>query len=121
MKVRWKKTAAAALAGLFIVTAAGCGGGDKNAGKKEILKVGVTGLAATLEPADYAAGQTLIRWGQGETLAKFDKTMHAAPWLAERWQVAEDKLTWTFTIRNGAKFSNGNKVRRRNAGPGSNP
>ena len=110
MKVRWKKTAAAALAGLCIVTAAGCGGGDKNAGKKEILKVGVTGLAATLEPADYAAGQTLIRWGQGETLAKFDKTMHAAPWLAERWQVADDKLTWTFTIRDRAKFSNGNKV-----------
>ena len=105
MKVRWKKTAAAALAGLFIVTAAGCGGGDKNAGKKEILKVGVTGLADTLEPADYAAGQTLIRWGQGETLAKFDKTMHAAPWLAERWQVAEDKLTWTFTIRDSAKFA----------------
>ena len=118
MKVRWKKTAAAALAGLFIVTAAGCGGGDKNAGKKEILKVGVTGLADTLEPADYAAGQTLIRWGQGETLAKFDKTMHAAPWLAERWQVAEDKLTWTFTIRDSAKFSNG---RRRKAGPGSDP
>ena len=110
MKVRWKKTAAAALAGLCIVTAAGCGGGDKNAGKKEILKVGVTGLADTLEPADYAAGQTLIRWGQGETLAKFDKTMHAVPWLAERWQVADDKLTWTFTIRDRAKFSNGNKV-----------
>lgn len=110
MNAMWKKTAAAALAGLFLVTAAGCGGGGDKAGKKEILKVAVTGFADNLEPADPAAGRTAIRCGLGETLAKFDTAMQAVPWLAESWQVADDKLTWTFTIRDRGKFSNGSKV-----------
>ena len=33
--------------------------------------------------------------------------MNATPWLAESWQIADDKLTWTFKIRDNVKFSNG--------------
>lgn len=36
--------------------------------------------------------------------------MNSTPWLAENWQVSDDKLTWTFKINDKAKFSNGNKV-----------
>ena len=38
------------------------------------------------------------------------KKMNSTPWLAENWQVSDDKLTWTFKINDKAKFSNGNKV-----------
>ncbi len=31
----------------------------------------------------------------------------AEPWLAERWSVAGDNLTWTFELRDGVTFSNG--------------
>jgi peptide/nickel transport system substrate-binding protein/oligopeptide transport system substrate-binding protein len=33
------------------------------------------------------------------------------PALAERWEISEDKKQWTFTIRQNAKFSNGDPVR----------
>jgi peptide/nickel transport system substrate-binding protein len=36
--------------------------------------------------------------------------MTAEPWLAQSWSVADDKLTWTFKIRDGVKFSNGNPL-----------
>ena len=29
------------------------------------------------------------------------------PWLAESWTVADDNLTWTFSLRSGVTFSNG--------------
>ncbi|WP_243692836.1 peptide ABC transporter substrate-binding protein [Treponema sp. J25] len=38
-------------------------------------------------------------------------TMEPVPALAARWEVSEDKKTWTFTIREGAKYWNGDPVR----------
>lgn len=94
---------------LFALIAAGCGG-EKPPAKKEVLKVGVTNFADNLEPTDHAIGWTLIRYGLGETLARFDKQMKIVPWLAESWEVSDDKLTWTIRINDKAKFSNGNKL-----------
>ena len=51
-----------------------------------------------------------MRYGLGECLVKFDKKMNSTPWIAESWQVSDDKLTWTFKINDKAAFSNGNKV-----------
>lgn len=31
----------------------------------------------------------------------------AQPWLAESWSVADDNVTWTFNLRGGVTFSNG--------------
>ncbi len=91
--------------------AAGCGG-DKasSGGKKEVLKVGVTNFADSLEPTDNYFSWVVMRYGIGETLVKFDDKMNATPWLAESWKLSDDKMTWTFKINDKAKFSNGNKV-----------
>lgn len=35
--------------------------------------------------------------------------MNPEPWIAESWKVSDDKLSWTFKIKD-IKFSNGNKV-----------
>ncbi len=51
-----------------------------------------------------------MRYGMGETLTKFDEKMNIQPWLAESWKISDDKLTWTFKIRDGVKFSNGNPL-----------
>lgn len=106
----WKKTAMVALAGVFVLTAAGCGGGDKKAAGNETLKVGVMNEADGLEPADPDGGRALLRYGLGETLVKFDNNMKTAPWLAESWKMDGDRLTWTFIINSKATFSNGKKV-----------
>ena len=111
MKAVWKKSVAAALAGLVALTASGCGGGGKKAAaSKDSLKVGVYSFAASLEPADSYCSWAVVRYGIGETLTRFDGKMVARPWLAESWKMADDKLTWTFRISDRAVFSNGNKV-----------
>ena len=87
----------------------GCGGGQ-SAGDKTTLKVGVTNFADTLEPTENYFGWVVMRYGMGETLVKFDEKMNATPWLAESWKIGDDKLTWTFKIRDNVKFSHGNPL-----------
>ncbi|MEU1085852.1 ABC transporter substrate-binding protein [Streptomyces sp. NPDC005576] len=44
-------------------------------------------------------------------LTNYDpKDSHAVPGLATKWEPSPDKLTWTYTIRSDAKWSDGEKV-----------
>ena len=110
MKKALKITAAAAMIGLLAFAAAGCGGGDKKAEHKDTAKFGVTNFADSLEPTDNYFGWVVMRYGLGECLVKFDKKMNSTPWLADKWQISDDKLTWTFHINDKACFSNGTKL-----------
>ena len=69
MKKSWKK---ALLAGLSIVMMgsfiAGCGS-NNGAANKDVLKVGVTNFASTLEPTENFFAWVVMRYGVGETLA----------------------------------------------------
>ena len=80
MKKSWKK---ALLAGLSIVMMgsfiAGCGS-NNGADNKDVLKVGVTNFASTLEPTENFFAWVVMRYGVGETLAKFDEQMKPQPW-----------------------------------------
>lgn len=106
-----KITAAIAIIGLLAFASAGCGADDKKAAAvKDTLRFGVTNFADSLEPTDNYFGWIVMRYGLGECLVKFDEKMNATAWVAENWQVGDDKLTWTFKINDKAKFSNGNKV-----------
>ena len=113
MKKMLKVTAAAAMVGLMAF-AAGCGGGDKKADKaaavKDTLKMGVTNFADSFEPTENYFGWVVMRYGVGECLTKFDKNMNTVGWLADKWSVSDDKLTWTLHINDKATFSNGKKV-----------
>lgn len=111
MKSIYKKGAALAAAALMTVAFAGCGGGDKSASKgpKDTLTVGITNFADSLEPTDNYFGWQVMRYGVGECLVHFDNKMNPEPWIAESWKVSDDKLSWTFKIKD-IKFSNGNKV-----------
>lgn len=111
MKKSWKK---ALLAGLSIVMMgsfiAGCGSDNNGAANKDVLKVGVTNFASTLEPTENFFAWVVMRYGVGETLAKFDEQMKPQPWIASKWEVSPDHKTWTFTINDKVKFSNGKKL-----------
>ncbi|WP_371378183.1 ABC transporter substrate-binding protein [Sporomusa aerivorans] len=89
---------------------AGCGGSGKKEADKKTLKIGVTNFADSLEPTENYFGWVVMRYGMGESLAKFDEKMNVQPWLAESWQISADHLTWTFKIRDGVKFSNGKSL-----------
>lgn len=45
-----------------------------------------------------------------ETLTFYDNDMNIVPWLAESWEQSEDGLTWTFNLREGVTFSNGEEM-----------
>jgi len=105
---KWKKLLSVAMAAcLSVAVFAGCGGKEAS---KDTLRVGVTNFADSLEPTENAFGWVVMRYGMGETLTKFDEKMNIQPWLAEKWTISDDKLTWTFKIRDGVKFSNGNPL-----------
>ena len=105
---KWKKLLSVAMAAcLSVAVFAGCGGKEAS---KDTLRVGVTNFADSLEPTENAFGWVVMRYGMGETRTKFDEKMNIPPWLAEKWTISDDKLTWTFKIRDGVKFSNGNPL-----------
>ena len=105
---KWQKLLSVAMAAcLSVAVFAGCGGKEAS---KDTLRVGVTNFADSLEPTENAFGWVVMRYGMGETLTKFDEKMNIQPWLAEKWTISDDKLTWTFKIRDGVKFSNGNPL-----------
>ncbi len=43
-------------------------------------------------------------------LVRLDGDLHVAPDLAESWKISDDGLTYTFTLRAGAKFSDGSPI-----------
>lgn len=113
MNKNWKQWIRRAAFGAMAVAAvgvmAGCGS-DGAPSDKSVLKFGVTNFADTLEPTQNFFGWVVMRYGMGEALVKFDTKMNTEPWLAESWSVSDDKLTWTFKIRDNVKFSNGDPL-----------
>ena len=88
-----------------------CGGKSaKSKGNPDELVVGVTTFADTLEPTDQYFGWVITRYGVGENLTKFDEKGDLQPLLAESWKLSDDKLEWTFKIRDGVTFSNGHPL-----------
>jgi peptide/nickel transport system substrate-binding protein len=43
-------------------------------------------------------------------LVRLDAEMNPVPELAESWQISPDNLTWTFTLRQGVKFHDGQEL-----------
>jgi len=74
------------------------------------LTIGVTSFADTLEPTEQYFSWVVSRYGVGETLVRFDEKGDLAPCLAEDWFISDDQLTWTFAIRKGVQFSNGDDM-----------
>ena len=58
-----------------------------------------------LDSGSYAA-QTLVYEG----LVKYDSHMEIVPAIAQRFSVASDGLTYSFSLRDQARFSDGSKV-----------
>lgn len=112
LKAKLKRFITAGLAmGMAVTFLAGCGGSSGSSGdKSSTLRVGVTNFADTLEPTENYFAWVVMRYGIGETLARFDEKMRTQPWLAESWKISEDHLTWTFKIRDNVKFSNGDPL-----------
>ncbi|MEU6048894.1 ABC transporter substrate-binding protein [Streptomyces xanthochromogenes] len=104
-----RATAAAVLAGVLAVGAGACsnpGGGSGGSGKKDSAVVGIAYEPETLSP--------LLGYGKDgnsklfDGLLTFDADMKLKPALATALpEVSADRLTYTYKLRQGVKFSDG--------------
>ena len=45
-----------------------------------------------------------------DTLFALDEKLEIKPQMVDKWEVSPDKLTWTFTLRDGLEFHDGTPV-----------
>src|SRR3979490_2623405 len=45
-----------------------------------------------------------------DTLFAFDEKFEVKPQMVHTWSVSDDKLTWTFTLRDGLQWTDGKPV-----------
>ena len=76
------------------------------------LKVEMPGIGVdTLNPfLSYFAGSLSIFGSIYPALDQLSPTGQAEPYLAQSWTTSADKLTWTFKIRQGLKWSDGQPI-----------
>ena len=92
---------------------AGCGGSGGGGGSSEeiVLPVHIGSNPDTIDPALNSAvdGATLIIHAF-EGLYTLDKDGIPVPAQAEKVEISEDELTYTFTLRDGLKWSDGTEI-----------
>ncbi|AQA01361.1 hypothetical protein BVC93_01720 [Mycobacterium sp. MS1601] len=114
----------ARLAGVFVTAAAttfvaacgssptdsgGSGSGDGTPQSGGTLRIGLSSDSSCLDP-HQTGNSTLITMGRQFVDSLIDQdpeTMEFKPWLAESWKANDTNTEFTFTLRDGVTFSNG--------------
>jgi oligopeptide transport system substrate-binding protein len=100
---------AAGLLAVVLVLASGPSAGPMRAAGPPLRYL--AGPAGTLDPAYIAAAsdvQLLLQLYAG--LTRLDETGAAYPSLASGWEISDDGLVYTFTLREGLSFSDGSPL-----------
>lgn len=80
-------------------------------GQPKVLVLGSGQSAGTMNPVNAYDGWYSIRYGIGQTLTKMNDDMSISGWLVEDdYSANSDNTVWTFHIKDGITFSNGNKL-----------
>jgi peptide/nickel transport system substrate-binding protein len=96
-------------------------GGGQGEGPAEPEKAGKYGgtmtrayfAPSTLDPGfaqDITGGEICAIWGDYLAYVDEDLSIDPSRSLAENWEVSADGLTWTFTLRKGVMFHNGEEM-----------
>ncbi|MER6170235.1 ABC transporter substrate-binding protein [Streptosporangium sp. NPDC001681] len=85
--------------------------------EKRIVRLGATQSMDSMNPflAVRVVSTSIHRWMYGFLTVPDSKTLKPSPDLAESWETSPDKLTWTFTMRAGATWSDGRPVTAQDA------
>ena len=94
---------------LSVVAAIWIANASAQAAGKDTLVVASGAEAVTLDPGVSFDGQSPLIWrGVYESLLQYqDGTLNIVPSLAESYKISDDKLTYTFKLRPGIKFTDG--------------
>lgn len=112
-KVTQRVTVSAAAFGLL--AAAACSppdtGGGSDDGESKSLVVAETTAPSSLDPQASGLFQDRFAWQLSyECLMDTTPEGELEPKLAEEYELSDDGLTYTFTLREGVKFSNGENL-----------
>jgi len=111
------------VAAMMISTLTGCGGNkastptptdttkpaQETPAKKDSLVIALSSDSLSLDP--HKTDETVtnaVNLHIFEALIFYDKDLKNMPCLATEWKLADDGVTWTFKLREGVKFHNGN-------------
>lgn len=106
----------AALAGI----GAGCGGSSSDGtsdAEQPVFRIGMqNGVIHTLNPflGNYVSDQVVMNM-QYPLLFQYDQDLETKPGLAESWTTSADGMTWTFKIKSGAEWSDGQPITAKDA------
>lgn len=104
----WRVAGPALTLAAAVACGSGCSGGSATSGPRDRLIFAAAADATTLDPhntTDTESDQVIMM--VYEPLIAFDDAMQIVPRLAERWNVADDGVTWTFHLRAGVRFHDG--------------
>lgn len=101
------------LALILLMTAlCACGKGGANEDKENAIVVGISQDMDSLDPHKaVAAGTKEVLFNIFEGLVKPDTEGNLNPAVAEKYEISEDGMKYTFTLREGITFHNGEKVK----------
>lgn len=98
---------------LLALTLGVVGMGGVTAQEEQVLVVGLSEDYHSLDPSRaYEPGGSLVHHSVYDTLVTFpsDSVSEIIPNLAESWEISEDGLVYTFTLRGDVTFSNGDPL-----------
>lgn len=127
----WKKATALFAAAAMTLTLTGCSGSDADAGNtasadnsssgagstasanaRDDLNLRIEDAFSTLDPHNLSLNADMLLCRQiYEPLYTLNDNAETIPMLAESYTVSEDGLTWTFSLRSGVTFHNGEELK----------
>ena len=116
-KGRRLEAVAVTLAVLVAIAAAPVAGAQEQPAQKLTFTVGIVNDVDSLNPFIGILAETYEVWaGMYDQLVGYSqKDFSPVPQLAESWQVSPDGLTWTYKLRQGVKWSDGQPLTARDA------
>lgn len=94
---------------LFLcISFAGCGGGAQTSESVNTFRIGTPVSIDTLNPlASYMQVGFEVFLLVYDPLVRYDENFEPTGCLAESWETSEDGLTWTFHLKDGVKWHDG--------------
>jgi peptide/nickel transport system substrate-binding protein len=104
-----RRVVAAAMAALLSMTLVACASNGGDDPSPTTLRVGISNLNfASIDPLNYGSVIGLDTQPVYEALLAWDQTNNTyAPWLAESFELADDRLSMRMKIREGIEFVDG--------------
>lgn len=97
---------------MILCVCAACGSSNGGSGSDRGVNIYVEGTMPSLDPITCAEYSSCYVFNNiYETLIRIDEKGEIVPWLATEWTASDDGITYSFTLKKGVKFHNGEEMK----------